>query len=461
MLQTAKPNPPRRSMGLKLLLVCAMALVMAIPALFVWAIIIDRSNHASQVVTEIGDLVGGPQRFTGPILAVPYVVPNKDGHTEGVYIVFPDTAAASGSAKTSVRQRGLYRAPVWTADLTFDAQFDLTKVGGQAPTGATLDWSRAEILVGASDARGAKAPIQLTLGGQTAPMQPALSLGTASLTGEVEGRGPFRGVQTPGSLHFFGAPAAGLAQPGAKFDAHAVLKFTGAQRLALLAYGENTTFHLRGDWPNPSYDGAFSRLDSDRPAETKAGFAADWSVPYIDRGVTGEGTSDILESLGRTSVGVTFVEMANPYQAVSRSLKYAPIFLGLVFFAYFVFETIQKKRVHPAQYVLVGLAQLIFYLLLLSIAERIGFDLGFLLAAVPTVALISAYAGWAFDSRRQGLGALAAFSALYGLIYVLMRLEDWALLVGAVTSFAAIAAVMYFTRKIDWYGETPPEETAK
>ena len=127
------------------------------------------------------------------------------------------------------------------------------------------------------------------------------------------------------------------------------------------------------------------------------------------------------------------------------------LFVGLVFLSYFLFEVTSGQRVHPAQYILVGVAQMVFYLLLLSLAERVGFDIGFLIAAVATVSLISAYAGWIFHGRRYGLRALAAFSALYALIYVLLRLEDEALLVGALASFAAIAAVMYFTRKMDWY----------
>jgi len=118
---------------------------------------------------------------------------------------------------------------------------------------------------------------------------------------------------------------------------------------------------------------------------------------------------------------------------------------------YFVFEVTARRRVHPAQYVLVGLAQLIFYLLLLSLAERMGFDWGFLLSGAATVALLSANANWIFHSRVQGLRALVVFSLLYFFIYLLLRLEDNALLVGAVASFLAIAAVMYFTRKIDWY----------
>ena len=130
-----------------------------------------------------------------------------------------------------------------------------------------------------------------------------------------------------------------------------------------------------------------------------------------------------------------------------------PLFLGLLFLSYFIFEVTTGKRVHPAQYILVGVAQIIFYLLLLSFAERIGFDFGFLLAGSATVILLSANAGWIFESRIQGLRALLCFGLLYALNYMLLRLEDNALLVGAVASFLAVATAMYFTREIDWYSQ--------
>jgi inner membrane protein len=136
-------------------------------------------------------------------------------------------------------------------------------------------------------------------------------------------------------------------------------------------------------------------------------------------------------------------------------MKYVPLFLGLVFLTYFIFEATSGKRVHPAQYILVGTAQIIFFLLLLSLAEKIGFDFAFLLAGGGTVALLSANAGWVFASRRQGMRASAVFSLLYVLIYLLLRLEDDALLIGAVSSFLAVAAAMYFTRRIDWYSSMP------
>ena len=145
------------------------------------------------------------------------------------------------------------------------------------------------------------------------------------------------------------------------------------------------------------------------------------------------------------------IRVAGTYQSVTRSLKYVLLFLGLVFLTYFVFEAMSGKRVHPAQYILVGTAQIIFFLLLLSLAEKIGFDFAFLLAGGGTVTLLSANAGWIFSSRLQGTRALAIFSLLYLLIYLLLRLQDDALLIGAISSFVAVAAAMYFTRGLDWY----------
>lgn len=147
------------------------------------------------------------------------------------------------------------------------------------------------------------------------------------------------------------------------------------------------------------------------------------------------------------------IREADTYQSVTRSLKYVLLFLGLVFLTYFIFEATSNMRVHPAQYILVGTAQIIFFLLLLSLAEKIGFDFAFLLAGGGTVALLSANAGWVFSSRLQGMRALVVFSLLYVLIYLLLRLQDDASLIGAISSFLAVAAAMYFTRRIDWYSQ--------
>ena len=148
------------------------------------------------------------------------------------------------------------------------------------------------------------------------------------------------------------------------------------------------------------------------------------------------------------------IKLADSYRSTRRSLHYITLFLGLVFLTYFLFEVHTGKRVHPAQYALVGVAQTVFYLLLLSLAEHLGFDLSFLIAGASTIALLSINTDWVFRSRKLAFRSLAVFTTLYGFIYVLLRVEAYALLVGAITSFVAVAAAMYITRDVDWYGNT-------
>jgi inner membrane protein len=437
-------------MGLKLIVVCFLALVMSIPALFVWALIADRSQRAQDVTNELTNLVGGPQTFLGPVLAVPYKVPQPEGKPPktGAYVVFPAHGEAAVNTQAEERHRSLFKVPVYRSEITFNATFEVPAAASNLPSGAELDWSHAQLGIAASDARGAHSDITLTAGGKASLLGPANALLT-SLNVNLPNGGNT-------NLTFFGTPAAAIAQPGSKFEVTAGMKFTGAQRLTFLAFARTTSLTMKGDWPSPSFNGGVLPTTQN---VTASGFDATWSVPFIARNVPADGAEDLIERLGRTAMGVSFVELADPYQSVTRSLKYAVLFIGLVFLSYFLFEISSERRVHPAQYILIGVAQLIFYLLLLSIAERIGFDWAFLIAAAATVGLISAYAGWVFARRKYGVRALAAFSALYGLIYVLLRLEDQALLVGAIASFAAISAVMYFTRHMDWYSSSAPAST--
>jgi inner membrane protein len=443
-------------MGLKLIVVGGLALLMTIPALYVNALVEERTNRAGEVTREISDHVGGQQTFLGPTLAIPYTVAAKlpnEAARHGTYQVFPAQASAVVKTRTEERRRSLFKVPVFQADLNLDATFDLTGVPAAAPPGVELDWSRAEIQVGISDARGALTDATLTSSGKT------WNLGPAEITEDIPiGTDPNQHTK----LTLLGTRAGGLleqkAQPNGQFNVASVLRFSGAQRIAVLAYGKTTHLTMQGDWPSPGFDGGFlpvSRSVSNR------GFSAEWSVPFIARGVRAEGlSSSITAALDATALGVSFIEVADPYQSVTRSLKYAVLLVGLLFLSYFVFEVTSGRRVHPAQYVLVGVAQIIFYLLLLSLAERIGFGLGFLVGGAATVMLLSANALWIFQSYLQGIRALVSFSLLYGLIYLLLRLEDNALLVGAISSFLAVAAVMYLTRKIDWYGSLSPNSPA-
>lgn len=431
-----------RSLGVKLIVVCGMAVLMTIPAFFVGGLVDERARRASDVIKEVSGHVGGQQTFLGPTLAIPYNIPSQnsaDLPKRGTYLVFPAQASAMVKVRTEERRRSLFRVPVFQADLNLDGTFDLTGVPKSSPPRAELDWSRAEIVVGVSDSRGALGDATVAVEGKSQTFVPAAFAPMMSIGVDEK---------QPTSLVLFGASVQGVAKPNGQFKVTSALHFSGAQRIAVLAYGKTTQLNMQGDWASPGFDGGFLPIHR---SVSGNGFSAEWSVPFIARGVRAEGSGESMTGLDATALGVSFIEVAAPYQSVNRSLKYVLLFLGLVFLSYFVFEVTTDKRVHPAQYILVGVAQIIFYLLLLSLAERIGFDFGFLIAGAATVLLLSANVVWVFSSRIQGARALAIFTSLYASIFLLLRLEDNALLVGAIASFMAVAAVMYSTRGIDWY----------
>lgn len=431
-----------RSFGVKLMVVCGLALLMAIPALFVSGLVHERSDRALKVTQEVSKQVGGPQTFLGPTVAIPYSIPSDSAAVpvkQGVYLVFPSRGVAALKTTTEERRRSLFTVPVFQADARFNASFDLTGVPALAPPGALLDWTRAEIVVGVSDAHGALADATLTGGDKTVTLAPAQSIETMNFGSNDKQRA---------RLTVFGAPLTAVATPNAPFQVASRLQFSGAQRIAVLAYGKTTELTAQGDWHHPGFDGGL--LPVSRNISSR-GFDAKWLVPFVARGVRAEGPDYAITGLETTALGVSFIEVTDSYQSVNRSLKYVLLFLGLIFLSYFMFEVTTGKRVHPAQYLLVGMAQIVFYVLLLSLSERIGFDFGFLLAGGATVALLSINAQWVFSSQRQGLRALFIFGLLYFFIYILLQLEDTALLVGALASFAAVSAAMYFTRGIDWY----------
>lgn len=459
---------PTRSVGLKFLLVCVLTVLMALPAFVIFGMISEREGRASSVVAEVGQRFGGEQTFTGPILAAPFrqIIPAPPATTDnprptttvrtGWYVVFPKTGKGEAKLVTDVKTRGsggLFKVRTYRADVSFTGAFALGADSKGAPDAAVIDWSRAALLIGVSDPRGAAAAAQLTVSGKTVPLEPGSAYADVFAGATPSPIGDPNVAVRP--FQWLVAPAGDIARPGASFNTSADLQFTGVERVGLVPFARDTDLRLSGDWGVVSYEGAFPRKGDDdaAPAATAPGrFDARWTVPFIARNLAEAGDSQSLGGLGSLAVQVRLLDPANPYLSIERALKYALMFLGVVFLAYFLMEATSDRRMHPAQYILVGLAQLIFYLLLLSISERIGFDLAFLIAAAATVTLIGAYAGAVFRSALRGLIASVAFAALYALIYLLMRLEDYALLAGSVAAFVAVTAVMWFTRNLDWYG---------
>jgi inner membrane protein len=345
---------------------------------------------------------------------------------------------------------------VYAAQANIDATFSPPPQNVNLPAGGVVNWQAARLVVGFSDLRGAKSDVAGVFTDPTGKtpltFSPTTGLSLGS-PGAPNSPAPDRSADRPATSNYGLVEAPGGAVVASKGGTvHVSLRFTGAQRLSVMPFAKSTTVKIAGDWPAPSFDGGF--LPDPAPQLGAHGFAASWNVPFIARGLSDHGATVALslDQLGAKDLGVSLVPGSDPYQTVTRALKYAVMFVGLVFLTFFVFEALSGQRVHAAQYLLVGLAQMVFYLLLLSLSEYLGFDGAFGIAAGGTVLLMGLYAGAAFRSRGRGVQALAIFTLVYGLIYLLMRLEDFALLAGSIASFLGLAGAMYLTRNLDWYG---------
>ena len=444
---------PRRSAGLKLILVCALALLMAIPAMFVYGVVAERTFGQSQALTEVAERVGGNQTVMGPFLAVPYSrAPNPDKPDQVVYdiaIAFAETGTIRADVQVDIRTRGIYEVPVFTSNTVIDAIFRPGALRDAIPAGADPVWSDARLYMGLQDTRGLSDRLRVSVDGA------AIAMGPTAFEHEDSAR--YTAVP-PSYLTLAAGRVPTLETMDGPLEVNATFALTGAERLGFLPFAKDTDVSMASDYDHPSFTGGILPASHNASDDGIAGFEAEWRVPFLARGVAESGNRHILNQLSSYNtrdMAVRFLQPNNPYQSVERALKYAAMFIGFVFLAYFLFEITSKARAHPAQYILVGLAQSIFYLLLLAFAERMGFDGAFAMAAGMTVGLISLYSMSVFRSVITGLKALAILSGIYGLIYVLMRAEDQALLAGALASFAAIAITMFMTRNVDWYGDRP------
>jgi inner membrane protein len=459
---------PRGSLGLKLLLVCLLVLAMGIPLLTVGAIVAERQNRAAQVTADIGGRAGGEQVVGGPMLLVPYqrTVETTDDQNrvqrrrvEGEYIVFAKTGAAATELNVDERRRGIYRAATYSAVTDFRAEFDPAAALAGVDSSYRFDWSGARIVMFVRDSRAIRDSAELRFSdGATATLEPLSDIAiqapepTMATTDVTDySRSSYAPAAPLGGLQAFAAPAP-LAGGPAPFNVETRLSLGGAQRFALAAFAQDTTASIRGDRSDVSVQGFFQSSEAAEP--NAQGFSSAWRVPFVARGI--EKSADLatfnLGTAASRDMAVSFVASDDIYTGVMRAVRYGIMFVGIVFLATLIFEAVSGKKAHPAQYILVGLAQCVFYLLLLSITELIGFTPAFLVAAGATVLLLGYYAGVSFKSQAVGVRALAALALLYAAMYVLMTLEDFALFAGSVVAFVVIAATMIATRRIDWYG---------
>jgi inner membrane protein len=435
-----------RAPGLKFLLVALITVAMSVPLFFIFIALMDRQDYARTAEADIARGWGGAQTIGGPVLAVPYVVTESTRSAEGAVtttevrrlaVFLPKTLTADVSSQTQVRSRGIFDVNVYTADIVLQGAFERPNFSEFGVTPKAIAWEQAMLLLSITDLQGLSENVSVAWGAaRTAvPFRPGLA--------------PELGVSVPGINARVAVDKDGGDMP---FDL--TVKLRGTRDLQISAAGGETVVTAKGNWPHPSFQGA--TLPTERTISAQ-GFSASWRVPHISRNLAQAmpNADTIFMGLMSATVGVSFIEPVNFYLLVERALKYALLFIGLAFLSFFLIETLSGARIHGVQYLLIGGAQVVFYLLLLSFAEQIGFDLSYLLAAAATVMLISAYAWSALKSSARAMVVFAVLSVLYALLFLLLKQEDYALVIGASAAFAAVAVTMYVTRNVDWYQSKP------
>ena len=444
----SEPRPPRTP-GIKLLFALLIGAMLAIPLFTVYLLVYDRQNQSQTARSSIAEGWGGPQAISGPVLVIPYAGTSSETVTEnGKQIVktttawheltlSPDAAAIRSEVKPDVRKRSIYQAVVYEARNKGEARFvlpaDLSRWG---TTRAALALDRAELRFGISDARGLfGAPPAVAADGTPLELQP--------------GKGP---PETGGSGFFttLDASALGAKPLRVTFD-YAV---RGNASIALLPQGGDTRWTITSTWANPSFQGGF--LPTERKIGTK-GFKATWRVGNLALGRTlistdESGKPEVVPGDSATAARVDLVTPVDLYAQVNRSVKYGFLFIGFTFMALLMFDLIGGVRVSPIEYGLVGAGLVLFFVMLLAFAEVIGFTLAYCVAGGAIIALLTAYSSAVLRSWRRGGLIAGLLTALYGVLYVLLSLEDLSLLIGSLLLFAALAAVMYLTRGLDWGG---------
>jgi inner membrane protein len=442
------------SPGFKFFLICGLILALMIPMLFVWLLVEERERRAGEVRGEVAREWGESQFINGPVLIIPYTVKvvftDKDGkQTETVQerlaVFMPQALNVSGKATTKVLHRSIYDVPVYTGTFELTGSFAAPDFAELAPDADTVRWKDAILAIAISDVSGLKSASAVTIDAATQlPFEPSLGvLGERGIhTRLADATGLFTATATPG-------PAAEALQG---FTFAFGLTLNGTSGISFAPVARDTVVGFSTDWPDPSFTGAF--LPTDRVINPAA-FSARWQVPHLARSVPQAWTLTTQNDLQMNPYrfGVDFVVPVDFYQLVTRAAKYSTMFLATAFMAVFVIELRSTRKVHAVQYLFVGLAMAFFYVLLISFAEQIGFAWAYLIAAGATVGLISLYVGRVQASLFKGFVMLLVLTAIYALLYLILQLEDYALLAGAIAGFLMLAAVMFGTLKVNWSGE--------
>lgn len=442
----------QKILGQKILLIGVIGLVLWLPLLWISGQVRERQNYQHTVRKEVAASWTGAQTLMSPVIVVQYQnrvrrpVSRSGSNTtsyrevlENHQVLVPAEAASVNSTlDTEKRYKGIYSVPVYRTDVTIDGEFAAADVKR-----AVVEIQRKKgfaqieglyLALHITDPRGIEGKPTVTWRGESMEILPGSGISTLGEGLRAPIAGGIGSIDTHQTL---------------KFAAHFTLR--GMENLQVLPAARQFSLQMESGWPHPKFLGAFLPTKRD---VSPTGFAASWSVNEFSTGIDHKLNACAESScnqLRETQFGVNLFQSVDIYQQTERAIKYAQLFIALTFVIFFIFETLQRLPIHPIQYIFVGLALVVFYLLLLSFSEHLPFSQAYFLAAAGCCALNGFYVKYVMRGWRPALVFTGALTSLYGVLFVILRMEDYAQLTGAVLMFAMLATAMVLTRKIDWY----------
>ena len=452
----------QESITVKLMSIGFLVLILLIPSSWIQDLMQERQSRAESVMHEIATKWSGNQTLSGPILVIPYKVKKKIDHgKEGIeiqeyiekFFLLPQTLDIKGEVNPTVLHRGIFDAAVYSSTLNLNASFEKPDLQSFKIAGDMVLWKDAHMIFSITDLRGISENPQFIVGGLPKESEPSNSLGVSvrKFTRDTNLSYPKSSDENDSDFSSSGIVAKLGWQSEADFAAATSIKINlkGSTRLFFTPTGKTTTVQLSGPWPSPSFDGEFLP-ESREISETS--FSAQWKVLHYNRPFAQAWTGSDTQLSG-SEFGVKLVIPVDQYQKSIRTSKYGHLMIILTFVALFLVEITKKIRIHPFQYILIAAALIIYYTLLLSLSEQVGYNIAYAISSIATVTLICLYS----FSFLRNKALVALFTSLlvifYTFIFVIVLQQDLSLLLGSIGLFIIVGALMYFARKVNWYGE--------
>jgi len=443
----------------KILLLVAMVLVLLIPLGMIGGLVGERSRTAQAAEADIMEAWGSELIAVGPLVALPGARTTEVRTvTQGVETVesavsrftlaiAPRRLDIDANFGTEIRRRGIFSVPLFSGELAFSGTFDPTLALASLAPNEEVFFDQAELIIALSSQKGIRRIERAYWGGEGELFfHPGnRGLGVARRPGAPAPRGGGGG----GGLLEGGvfAELPDFTDAETAFDV--AISMQGGRMARFLPVGQQTRVSVSSDWEAPSFQGAFLPGSSEISAD---GFGAVWDISYLSRDIPLFWRDDGRRDYSAALFGVNFFRAIDTYSLNSRATRYAMLFLVIPFLALFLLEMHTKKRIHPVQYLLSGIANVVFYLLLLSLSEHMSFFLAYVVAALAVATLMTLYSRSLLPSWGKSLYMALTLSLSYVLLYAVLNAESFALLIGSVYAFAVVALVMFLTRKMDWHG---------